>query len=213
MIVLSAVLVSLFVFLFVRIQGAVTGSEFSPDSFSVREFRFYELPIFHLQITPIDRSTVTPSTAIYLRQTALINSPTKTPDLWHLVSMTRGFTGKTPADAELLVDQLNIKIAGGAYWRLWSVDQPAKAKVFWPIIQKLAKREMYIMMPKLFEIAQSERSVDEMTERLDQSLRSQYEGLIRDMRAADQNELADQFFKEMLEDFPNDFPNDSPIEP
>lgn len=191
-------------FLFVRIQGSVTGSEFSPDSFSLREFSFYELPVLHLQITPIHRSTHTPSTALYLRQTSLIQSPAKTPDRWHLVSMTRGFTGKTPADAELLVDQLEIKRAGAAYWRSWSVDHPEKAKIFWPIIQRLAKREMYLLMPNLFEIAQSEQSVAEMTERLDRSLLSQYVGLIRDMRAAQRNELADQILKEARQDFPNE---------
>jgi len=118
--------------------------------------------------------------------------------------MTRGFTGKTPADAELLVDQLEIKRAGAAYWRSWSVDHPEKAKIFWPIIQRLAKREMYLLMPNLFEIAQSEQSVAEMTERLDRSLLSQYVGLIRDMRAAQRNELADQILKEARQDFPNE---------
>ncbi|TWT82403.1 hypothetical protein CA13_38660 [Planctomycetes bacterium CA13] len=197
-------MVSLFLFLFVRVQGSVTGREFSPDTFSVREFHFYEIPLLNLQITPIKRTSVTPNTATYLRQKSLIQAPKKPTDTWHLVYLSRGFTGRTPADSELLLLQLNLDHNGNAYWRQWSIDHPQHAPFFWSVIQRLAKREMYLLMPPLFELAQLEQSTEAMTEKINQSLSSQYVDLIKDMRAADRTVLADGLLKEALKDFPND---------
>ena len=36
----------------------------------------------------------------------------------------------------------DLETGGEEYWRKWSVDHPAKAQTFWPVIQKLALREL-----------------------------------------------------------------------
>ena len=76
-------------FIVIRTQGFVSGQEFSPTHFQQREFSFYEIPLIHLQITPIKRSGSTPSTATYVRQNSADHAPYRRPHHWHLVSLSR----------------------------------------------------------------------------------------------------------------------------
>ena len=201
---ISALLLTLLMFIVIRTQGHVTGKEFSPTHFQQRDFSFYEIPFIHVQITPINRAGSTPTCAMYLRQKSLVKPFTGPPQVWHLVSISRGLTGRTPADPQLLLDQLELQHAGGSYWRKWSIDHSNRAKVFWPIVQKLAQRELYILLPELFELAQLDLKPQQLKSRIDQLLRDQYYGLIVDMLAADRDELARQLLLEAISDYPDD---------
>ncbi len=198
---ISAVVISLVLFVVVRTQGFVSGREFSPTHFQQRDFSFYEIPVLHLQITPIRRRGSTPSAATYIRQNSLIKIYTGVPENWHLVSISRGMTGSTPRDAKLLMDQLAADVTSDSYWRKWSIDHTKEAKIFWPVIQKLAERELYILMPELFELTRENLAPDQFQTRIDQILQREYKNLIEDMQDADRTDLADQLRKESLEDF------------
>lgn len=200
----SGLLLAIVLFLIVRTQGFVSGYEFSPTHFQQRRFSFYEIPLLHLQITPIRRSSDTPPAANYVRQNSLITAPKGVPQVWHLVSISRGVTGSTPADAALLIDQLKMSTGGKDFWRQWSLDHPQHAKVLWPLVQNLAERELYILLPRLFEIAQLDQPVPRLQQRIDDYLKREYAGLIQDMRAADRVELADQLLQEAINDYPDD---------
>ena len=203
-IVIAGILVSLLLFAMIRVQGFVSGREFSPITFSMRDFQFYEIPMLGLQITPIKRTGTTARTATYLRQKALINVPTPPDDVWHLVFLSRGFTGSTPADAQLLVEHLGLQFGGNDYWRKWSTDNPKHAQILWPLVQILAQRELYILMPPLFELAQRKQSAEQLSDNLNQSLRSQYLSLILDMRDSGRKQLATELLAEATIDFPDD---------
>lgn len=193
----------------VRMFGHVEGREFSPESFRHRDFELYEVPYLEVQISPIQRSIRSTDTATYLRQKGLVtNIPAKSGDstadpTWHLVRLTRGLRGSTHRDAKILTEQLDLQIVGDHYWKKWSVDHPKKAKVFWPVIQRLALRELYVLMPGLFEIAQREMSATELTETLDDRLQSDYRGLIADAKADGRDDLVDLFTEEFRTDFPD----------
>ena len=201
---IGAVLLTLLLFLLVRVQGYVRGSEFAPTHFQQRDFSFYEIPLLRIQITPIRRTGTTPSTARFLRQKALVKPHTGAPQTWHLVSISRGLAGSTPADAELLISQLGIRQGSDPYWKTWSNDHPAHAKLLWPVVQKLAERELYVLLPELFEVAQLEQTPQQLQQRIDGMLRVAYVGLIQDMRAANRFDLADQLLDEALADYPAD---------
>ncbi len=219
-IILSAVIVSILIFFLVRTQGFVKGREFSPDTFAMRDFQFYEIPLIHLQVTPIRRASSTTDTAIFLRQKSLIQgpaNPSNPPDglnpAWHLVYLSRGITGSTPADAMLLTDVLELHQSSTGYWQKWSTDHGPEAKEFWPIIQRLAQRELYLLMPPLFELAQqmatetkrtNEQETSVFSTSIEMRLASLYHDLILDMRDARRTELADGLLAEALLDFPND---------
>jgi len=186
-------------------QGHVVGQEFSPTHFRQRHFDFYEIPLLHWQITPIRRRTTTPETARFVRQRAFVRTAPGTPTTWHLVSISRGVTGSTPGDAELLTTQLGMIAEGGQpYWKRWSQDHPGRAKVLWPVIQRLAIRELYVLMPPLLELAQFDRTPAELAATVDASLRREYGELVRDMQAANRDALAQELLREALQDYPDD---------
>ncbi|NNE01412.1 MAG: hypothetical protein HKN47_29200 [Pirellulaceae bacterium] len=188
----------------VRTQGHVSGQEFAPSHFQVRNFSFYEIPLLHIQITPIRRKGVALPVATYVRQSSLIGAPKGTPDKWHLVSLSRGLSGTTAADADLMVTHLNLTDGTDVYWRKWSIDHPKRAAVLWPTVQRLAERELYILIPAVFELAQKDLTAEQLATKIDTLLRRQYRSLVVDMRQADRGELADQLLKEAISDYPDD---------
>ncbi len=198
----AAVLVVLVALFVIRIQGFVGGSEFSPTHFQQRDFQFYEIPLIHQQITPIRRSISTPATANYLRQKSLIKTPKGQPVDWHLVSISRGLGGVAEADAQLLIDQLQLNSNNQLYWRTWTVDHPDLAGRFWPVIQRLAERELYVLMPRLFEIAQNAQTPTDLRSSVDAYLVTQYQSLIQDMIDAGRIDVAEQLAAEAGRDYP-----------
>lgn len=203
----ATLLLGLIVLLVITTQGNISGSEFSPTHFQQRDFHFYEIPLLHLQITPIRRKVSTPATASYLKQMSMVSVPQGQPVHWHLVSISRGFSGTSDADAKLLTDQLDLSPDGDLYWKTWTADHPELAAVFWPVIQKLAERELYILMPRLFELAQADQPTSVLTpgdlqSSIDTYLIDQYASLIQDMVAADRKELAASLAAEAKADYP-----------
>ncbi len=203
----ATLLLGLVFLLVITTQGNISGSEFSPTHFQQREFHFYEIPLLHLQITPIRRKVTTPVTASYLKQMSLVPVPKGQPVDWHLVSISRGFSGTSDAEAKLLTDQLNLSPDGDLYWKTWTADHPQLAAVFWPVIQKLAERELYILMPRLFVLAQTDQPTSDLTAgdlqaSIDAYLIDQYASLIKDMVAADRTELAASLAAEASADYP-----------
>jgi hypothetical protein len=191
--------------------GSVTGTEFSPTHFETRHFMVSEIPWLQIQISPIRRVSLQSSTARYLVAKSLIKPPPNAPQTWHLVELTRGGLNQSLADAKLLTQQLELVTddpsASGTndeYWRTWSEREPEKAKVFWPVIQTLAIRELYILMPSLFEMAIHAKDSKSLRQSIDDYLRSTYHELVLEMRDANRTELANALLLEALADYPDD---------
>lgn len=202
-VLISALLVGIVVFAVIRGQGSVEGTEFSRTHFTARKFSFYEIPLLGLQITPIHRSERTPETATYLRQKGLIPKLPGGDKKWDVVTISRGLSAAKPNDANFLMEQLTIRSGNHSYWKQWSEDHPENAAVFWPVIHRLAGRELYLLMPALFEIAQTDLSADELTAAIDTYLIANFTDLIADMRAANRNRLANELLIEAMIDYPD----------
>jgi hypothetical protein len=201
-IVVSSLGVGLILFLVIRTQGRVSGFEFAPSHFQQRQFEFFEIPWIHLQVTPIKRSSSTPDAAQYIRQNGLITVPPGQPTQWHLVSISRGLTGSTLADGQLLTRHLNL---GGttSFWRKWSEDHPQSAAALWPIVQQIASRELYVLLPRTFELALQLGDSSEFATLIDQLIAKEYLALIREARAAGRDELAQDLLSEAEQDHPD----------
>lgn len=202
-----AVMLGLVILLF----GSVSGTEFSPTHFETRRFSVREIPWLQIQISPIHRSSLPSATTRYLIAQSLIHPVSGPPKEWHLVELTRGGIRQSEADAKLLTDQLELvayprqtSSQSNEFWHDWSIDQPAKAKVLWPAVQKLAVRELYILIPRLFSSAVDAADEAVLQQAIDEYLRSSYLELITDMRNADRQELADELLAEALVDYPDD---------
>lgn len=191
-------------FFVIRTQGSVSGTEFAPTHFQQREFSFYEIPLIHLQITPIKRISLTNDTARYLRQKSLIKTPPGVPAVWHLAELSNVLSGQNSAPPMLLVDQLNMHHRNKSFWLEWSKSHPAHAAILWPAVQRLAKRELYVLLPSLLEIAAIDQTTEELDQRIQKHLADEYEGLITDMRDAKRVDLASELLTEAKRDFPSD---------
>lgn len=200
--ILSVALVSVVV----AIKGYVSGTEFAPSHFQTREFSFYEIPFLHVQITPISRKNTSGAISRQLRAKSWITSPRgQKPTVWHLVALYRGPTG-TSAVAELLTGELQIEDSKGLFWEQWNLDHPKRASVLWPIVQRLAERELYVIVPELLQLARTTPGDDDATllaAEIDRWLIEQYSGLVKDLRDANRSVLAEEMLAEALADYPN----------
>jgi hypothetical protein len=189
----------------ILIKGNVSGIEFAPSHFQTRSFSFYEIPFLHLQITPVNRKTTTNKTARQIRTSAWINAPRgQAPSNWHIVELSRGPT-RTPAIASLLVETLDLSDSSGLFWHQWNQDHPQRAAILWPIVQRLAERELYVLIPELLQLARTlpgDDSPAELQDAIDPWLIQQYGDLIGDLSESGQGELAGELYQEAVTDFP-----------
>ncbi|MFG0267689.1 MAG: hypothetical protein ACF8AM_21435 [Rhodopirellula sp. JB055] len=187
----------------VRTFGYVAGTEFAPNHFQTRHFSFYEIPLVHWQITPIRRTSTTPETARYLTQSKILTMPNQIPDRWDLAELSHGMQESQPHDPALLLDHLRLMDGGSPVWKQWSKNHPKLAQQLWPTIAKLADRELYILIPRLMELARDVNDVATLKTTVADYLAEEYVSLIRDMRDAERDELADALLAEALEESPN----------
>jgi len=202
----AAIIICIVLGLVIRTQGFVSGSEFAPSHFVRRSFSFYEIPLVHWQITPIRRTDNTPRAATYIKTKLLKKVPKGTASNWHLVSLRRGISEATNADANFLLAQLEFgdQTKSDPYWIDWSKQNPKQAAVLWPIIQRLAERELYIFIPMVFATADSGgRSPAELQKVIDEQLAEEYVSLISDMREAGKITVAATLLREAVADYPN----------
>ncbi len=210
-IVVGFLLAALLAFLIIRTQGHVRGQEFAPSHFHTREFEFYEIPGLQIQLTPIQRSGSIPPLTTFLRTNGYLPRPKAPPDDdgWHLVNINRGASGNTPGDAQFLTKHLALSNIRGIYWQTWSENNPQQATVLWPIIQRLANRELYVLIPSLLEQATLATAGDSTVQakkfntEIDDWLQNEYIQLIRDMQDAKRETLANALLQEAIIDFPN----------
>ena len=76
------------------------------------------------------------------------------PQRWLLI---RDDTPGRPAgdrDARFLVHYLNqVDADSNPYWVTWNDDHPNCAPIFWPIVAKLARHDMFLAIPEIMEFA------------------------------------------------------------
>ena len=205
-VIVCSALTILLVGLLILVQGRVTGNEFAPSHFQTRSFSFHEIPFLHLQITPVKRSLISDDASRQIRTSSYITTPRgKPPSDWHIVRLTRGVF-VTPARAALLTDELLMTHSGKSFWVGWNNDHPKQAAILWPIVQRLAARELYVLLPELLQLARTQPGPDDgqkLKEAIDEWLIEEYAALVVDMRQAERNELAKGLLDEALTDYPD----------
>ncbi len=76
--------------------------------------------------------------------------------------------------------------------------------MLWPTIRQLAIRELYILMPQVFDYALGTDNDIELKKQIDDYLRTSYAELVTEMRNAKRDQLANELLKEALYDYPTD---------
>ncbi len=139
-------------------SSAINGREFSPNSFQWRTFRYTRVPWTKIRLTSTDLGTlnsVAPTDV--LKHLATLPQAQR----WHVIEV-EGENGATH-EANILYLALQQRNASGlSYWGAWSVDHPQRAAVFWPLVQQAAMERLYFCVPKLLDVAESSKDLDEL---------------------------------------------------
>jgi len=155
-IIYSVIVLVVMVFIFfwaTVIFGHVHGTEFSAETLSRREFQYYQLPLFGIQVTPLDRTVVAAPTEQFLISNKYI-TPIR-PEQWDLI---RGYEGVWPVDplgASILCtyfDAVNQK--SQPIWVAWTKDHPQLAAILWPEVIAVARSRHYAMIPDMMQLVQ-----------------------------------------------------------
>ncbi len=185
--------------------GLHAGEEFAPDTFTRRTFYYYEIPLLGIQVTPIARKDRTNSFERYLRASGLV-APVKSGSLrWDLVRASRSGKVRFRGDAEILCSYLDaVNEDEVAYWKIWSEENTDAAKVLWPMVARVARRQLYILVPEMIDLARAESNPKRLRRSLDDSLAAQFLRLGRTEQALGNHERALELLDEALVYAPND---------
>ncbi len=171
--------------------GQHRGEEFCPNTFSRRTFFYFQIPLVGIQVTPIFRDDTTNSLENYLVANNLIKTASTAPLRWDLVRAFGVGSGAVRGDAEILSNYLDATDADGdLFWQKWSDKQGESAKLLWPPVAELARQQLYILVPELFELAGAEPDAKRLAGRLHQSLARQYLRLAKIQQQLGRHETA-----------------------
>jgi hypothetical protein len=155
--------------------GQHGGEEFCPDTFTRRSFFYFQIPLLGIQVTPIFRDDTTNSLENYLVAGKFVTRmPTDKPR-WDLVTSLSAGSRVVRGDAEILCIYLDMADEKRRLiWQAWSDSNPESATVLWPLVAQLARQQLYLLLPELFELANAESDPKTLAQKLDRSLGRQY---------------------------------------
>jgi hypothetical protein len=155
--------------------GQHGGEEFCPDTFTRRSFYYFQIPLLGLQVTPILRDDTTNSLENYLLAHKLVPPNSTDNPRWDLVMARSAGSRLVRGDAEILCSYLDATNDNqNLYWQRWSNTHSEAAKVLWPLVAQLARQQLYLFVPELFELADGESDPEALAKELNQSLTRQY---------------------------------------
>jgi len=155
--------------------GQHGGEEFCPDTFARRTFFYFQIPLAGIQVTPIFRDDTTNSLENYLIANNLVQTKPANPPRWDLVRAIGTGCGTVRGDAEILCNFLDATDAeDDLFWQKWSDKHNELAKQLWPLVADLARQQLYLLVPELFELASAESDPQKLALKLRASLARQY---------------------------------------
>ena len=171
-------------FLFAR------GTEFDPQAFKRRDFSYVQ--IGGAPVSPIVRTDR--DDALYAAIRGLPTFPPAGPPRWDLVDDTwRFWNPSSQYDAELLESFLARRApAADKDWVTWTQDHPDLAAIAWPVVVEICRDYLYVILPAVGEAVRGRTTPDGLRACLGEAVRSEYDGLIADQRAAGRADVADR---------------------
>ena len=133
-----------------------TGTEFSPDDFTIRRFSYKYDPMTNWVISGRKYEKGYTFAMPDLVADKYIKPVFKKKRNWHLVEDNGyyyyGYSADS--DARLLVDFLQLYDENGENkWTVWNSDHPKLARVFWPFIAEMARDKTYLVVSDVLTFA------------------------------------------------------------
>lgn len=149
--------------------GAVYGQEFSPATFTRRDYVYYQIPLMGIQITPVFRSMGTNDLETHLTVNRLVTKSTAKNPRWDTVVVhSLGAPLGEPGDAYLLCAYLDASDGeNDLVWLNWTKKHPKLAKTLWPAVAAAARDRQYVLIPDMIESAMQVGTPDELQRQLD----------------------------------------------
>ena len=167
--------------------GHVAGEEFCPGTFARRTFHYLEIPLLHIQVSPLTHSDATHAFERTLQSQGYIPAAPAVAGRWDLVHSARAGSGAVRGDAAILCAYLDaVDDDGKRYWESWTQDHPQAAKVLWPAVARVAGQQLYIFIPELISLARSAGNAEHLGREISRTLTHRYAQL-----AAAQLQLGD----------------------
>ena len=180
--------------------GGVQGEEFSPDTFQRRRFSYFELPLLRVQVTPIDRIDITNSLEKHLTANGFIAPQNAASPQWDLVTVSSSSEVAEEGDALALCNYLDaVDSNGGNFWLQWTKDNDAKAKVLWPEAARLARQQLYILLPDLFRAAKGPGDAAQLRAEIARIAAQRCVQLAAAQQQLEEHEIAVELFSQALE--------------
>ncbi len=154
--------------------GAHTGEEFCPDSFKRRSFVYYQVPVVRFQISPVSRTDRTNPLEIYLSNSGLIPPGMRGSPRWDLVTSISG-SRRWTGEASILCNYLDQQDDKDNYvWLNWSKENPQLARSLWPKIAEVARRQLYLLIPDLMQLADTAEDAERLSVQASSQLADAY---------------------------------------
>ena len=165
--ILSIIGSAVIVYFITLVFGSVSGNEFAPDTFSRREFSYYQLPLVGRQVSAVRRVEKKSDLCQHLIDNGYITA-LSTASRWDLVAARCGTRQLRDGDALILCHYLDARDTDGElYWLDWTKDHPKLAKLLWPKVAEAARAECYTVIPEMFRAAWSHEDVVTLQRELD----------------------------------------------
>lgn len=201
-VVLALAVGFIFLLFTVLMFGLVEGEEFAADTFKRRTFTYYEIPLLHWQVTGIQRDDSAGQLEEHLAKKKLIGPPNTKQNRktrWDLVSSNRTESNSPICDANILCSYLDQRNADKSLsWLVWSKKKTELAKVLWPAVAELARRELYFFIPDLLQAAKGSSQPEPLKRQLDLTLNGKYRFLAENEQKLKQHKSAIHWFSEAL---------------
>lgn len=157
-----AILVLGVAFLQFLYSSQISGTEFCPQNFQYREFSYRRIPGTKIRISTTSlgtaRSEAPTDILKHLTATgALVWQPMKVGDVSFPPDILKNYLGQRNADSV-------------SAWGAWSADNSLMAAELWPVVQRAAINELYIAIPDLMRIAQSDHTPASLRTELNESV-------------------------------------------
>ena len=147
-IVLALLIVSSMALLWFFNGQPVTGEEFCPQTFQLRDFHYRRMPWIKTIVSP---TNLTPKSLPI--STSVLQHIKRLPnERWDIVYVSEGVQQDIRAP-KILIQAISSSTSTGSFWDSWSNKHPDLAEVTWPIVQQAAVLQTYEIIPDILESA------------------------------------------------------------
>jgi hypothetical protein len=154
--------------------GGLAGEEFSPDAFKRRSFFTYQIPVVRFQISPVSRTDCTNPLESYLSTSRLVPPSARGFSRWDLVTSISG-SRRWTGEASILCNYLDQQDEKNNYvWLDWSKENPQLARSLWPRIAEVARRQLYLLVPDLMQLADTAEDAERLSAQASTQLADAY---------------------------------------